>query len=131
MSNGGDFGERELDPEERRAAETNLDDPTAGDDEPWTPPERQPRAGEFLDSTDDETLDVRIRQEEPEADSAYGDPDDADTRAPERVGGDDPDAIDPEDDFLGDEVPLDDVDDVPASLGDEDGPEVSAMRVTE
>jgi hypothetical protein len=54
----------------------------------------------------EETIDQRILQEEPDPDSAYGaphnesglDPDDN-----ERVGGDDPDSIDAEDDWLGDQ----------------------------
>lgn len=50
-----------------------------------------------------ETIDERIAQEVPDPDSAYGAPDDEgglDRR--DRVGGADPDAIDSDDDFLGD-----------------------------
>ncbi len=46
----------------------------------------------------DEPIDERIRQEVADPDSAYGAPD----RESERVGGDDPDSIDAEDDWLGD-----------------------------
>lgn len=136
MSNGGDFGEYELDDAERRAAEVNLDDPSAGDDEVWTPPERRPRGGEFLDSNEHESLSVRIREEEHEIGTAYGDPDDADTRPERAVGGDDPDAISDDDDFVGD---VDDETRDPDEDGyaefrkydDESGPEASAMHVVQ
>lgn len=104
MSNGGDlgsdFGTHSLDPQERADAELYMDDPEAGDDEPWTPPERQPRGAESVD-IEDETLDQRLAQEEPEEGTAYGNPraDDADD---DMVGGDDPDAIPAEEDFVGD-----------------------------
>ena len=120
---GSDFGEMELDAEELAQAQVNLDDPSAGDDEPWSPPDRQPRGAEFVD-IEDETLDQRIRQEEPEVDSAYGDPDDADTRPREMAGGDDPDAIPAEDDILGGPAGED-------TYLDGSGPESSAMRVVE
>ena len=50
----------------------------------------------------DETIDERIRQEVPDPDSAYGAPDNESGLDGDRVGGDDPDAIDAEDDWLGD-----------------------------
>ena len=50
----------------------------------------------------DETIDERIRQEVPDPDSAYGAPDNESGLDEDRVGGDDPDAIDAEDDWLGD-----------------------------
>jgi hypothetical protein len=50
----------------------------------------------------DETIDQRIRQEEEDPDSAYGAPHDESGLDEERLGGDDPDAIDAEDDWLGD-----------------------------
>ncbi len=53
----------------------------------------------------DETIDQRIRQERPDPDSAYGAPDNEsgmDRREP-MVGGDDPDAIPAEQDFVGGE----------------------------
>ena len=49
-----------------------------------------------------ETIDERIRQEVPDPDSAYGAPDNESGLDGDRVGGDDPDAIDAEDDWLGD-----------------------------
>ncbi len=50
----------------------------------------------------DETIDERIRQEVPDPDSAYGAPDNESGLDGDRVGGDDPDSIDAEDDWLGD-----------------------------
>ena len=50
----------------------------------------------------EETIDERIRQEVPDPASAYGAPDDESGLDAERVGGDDPDSIDAEDDWLGD-----------------------------
>ena len=52
----------------------------------------------------DETIDERIRQEVPDPDSAYGAPDnECGLTTTSRVGGDDPDAIAAEDDWLGDD----------------------------
>jgi len=52
----------------------------------------------------DETIDQRILQEEPDPGSAYGRPENESGLDAEedRVGGDDPDSIDAEDDWLGD-----------------------------
>ena len=50
----------------------------------------------------DETIEERIRQEVPDPNSAYGAPDNESGLDDERVGGDDPDSIDAEDDWLGD-----------------------------
>ncbi|AXG14211.1 DUF5709 domain-containing protein [Intrasporangium calvum] len=51
----------------------------------------------------DETIDQRILQEEPDPTSAYGAPDnESGLDEDDRIGGDDPDAIDAEDDWLGD-----------------------------
>ncbi|MBM6404818.1 hypothetical protein JQN72_11245 [Phycicoccus sp. CSK15P-2] len=49
-----------------------------------------------------ESLEERIGQEVPEEGTAYGAPDDESDQGSERVGGDDPDAIHAEDDWLGD-----------------------------
>ncbi len=49
-----------------------------------------------------ETIEQRIRQEIPDPDSAYGAPDDESGMAADSVGGDDPDAIPAEQDWLGD-----------------------------
>lgn len=105
---GSDFGETELDPQERKNAETYLEDPESGDDEPWTPPQRQPRSGEFDDDEED-TLEQRIGQEEPEDGTAYGAPDDeGGLRRADMVGGEDPDAIPADQDFIGDPDEVDD-----------------------
>jgi hypothetical protein len=51
----------------------------------------------------EETIEERIRQEVPDPGSAYGAPDDeGGLDGPRRVGGDDPDSIPEEDDWLGD-----------------------------
>jgi hypothetical protein len=50
----------------------------------------------------EETIDQRILQEEPDPHSAYGAPENESGLDTERVGGDDPDAIDAEEDWLGD-----------------------------
>lgn len=105
---GSDFGETELDPQERKNADTYLEDPESGDDEPWTPPQRQPRSGEFDDDEED-TLEQRIGQEEPEDGTAYGAPDDeGGLRRADMVGGEDPDAIPADQDFVGDPAEVDD-----------------------
>ena len=49
-----------------------------------------------------ETIDQRIEQEEADPSSAYGRPENESGLDDERVGGDDPDSIDAEDDWLGD-----------------------------
>lgn len=63
----------------------------------------------------EETLEQRIRQEEPEEGTAYGAPDDeggldALNTGADTVGGDDPDAIPADQDFLGSEPDLADLD---------------------
>jgi hypothetical protein len=124
---GGDWGESDLDPHERADAELNLDDPSAGDDEPWSPPDRQPRGAELLgvETHEGETLSQRLMQEEHEQGTAYGAPDGSAEREAERmVGGDDPDAIPADQDVLGGPAGGD--------VGlDADGPEAAAMRVVE
>lgn len=50
----------------------------------------------------DETIDQRILQEEPDPNSAYGAPDNESGLDEDLVGGDDPDAISADDDWLGD-----------------------------
>ena len=50
----------------------------------------------------DETIDERIRQEVPEEGTAYGAPDNESGLDEDRVGGDDPDSIAAEDDWIGD-----------------------------
>lgn len=127
--NEGDWGETDLDPHEQEESDLNLEDPSAGDDEPWSPPNRLPRGSEFLGVETDggESLDQRINQELPDPGTAYGAPDARAERESRRmVGGDDPDAIPADQDVLGGSVGDD------ASYdGDGDGPEGSAMHVVE
>lgn len=112
----GDWGRSDLDPHERADADRFLDDPSAGDNEPWSPPDRMPRGSELIGTETDggETLSQRMRQEVP--DDA---PDDE-----RMVGGDDPDAIRADQDVLGGPAGTD------ASL-DGDSPEESAMHVVD
>ena len=115
--NEGDFGQTELDAAERATAEINLDEPSATDDEPWSPPDRHPRGAEMAE-VEHETLSMRLMQEEPDpiATIEYG-------AEPTSVS-DDPDAIAPEDDVLGDGDG-----DQRINLDDESGPEAAAMHV--
>lgn len=65
----------------------------------------RPRGDEEWGRTDPDhhdTIDERVQQEEPEEGTAYGAPDDESGLDRERLGGDDPDAIDAQDDWLGD-----------------------------
>lgn len=113
----GDFGQTELDPQEQSEAEVNLDDPTAGADEPWSPPDRHPRGAELAE-LDEESLSVRLRQEE-------SDPADL-AEHEQMLGGDDPDAIPAGEDVLGGEASGED-DSV--DLEGERGPEADAMHL--
>ncbi|MEO7236202.1 MAG: DUF5709 domain-containing protein [Lapillicoccus sp.] len=55
------------------------------------------------EQSQDETIEQRIRQELPDPDTAYGAPDnESGLDEPEMLGGDDPDAIPAEDDFVSD-----------------------------
>ncbi|WP_022910132.1 hypothetical protein [Aestuariimicrobium kwangyangense] len=126
---GSDFGEVERDRSERELAETALDDPTDTDNEPWSPPERQPRGAELAanDPGQEETIDQRILQEEPEEGTAYGAPDnEAGDEPVDMVGGDDPDAIPAETDVLG--VPAWDEDDERLRDDPFGGPEKAALH---
>src|SRR5687768_14504812 len=91
------------------SGQDELLDASEGDNEPWSPPDMQPRNTEWgttaWEQSQEETINQRIAQEVPDPDSAYGAPDnesglDRDPR--DRVGGDDPDAIAAEDDWVGD-----------------------------
>jgi hypothetical protein len=123
----GDWGETDLDPREQEEARRNLEDPSAGADEPWSPPDRLPRGAELVGIETDggETLDQRIHQELPDAGTAYGAPDErAEREASRMLGGDDPDAIPADRDVLGGPAGSD-------SPYDGGGPEAAAMRVIE
>lgn len=120
----GDLGHTHYDPRERAEADVNLDQPDSTADEPWSPPDRMPRGSEFVgvETEGGETLDQRIRQEQPEPGTAYGAPDDrAEREAGRTVGGDDPDAIPADQDVLGG----------PAEALDAESAEQAAMRVEE
>ena len=115
----GDWGETELDAHERADAQVNLDDPSAGDDEPWSPPDRQPRGAELAE-VEDESLSVRLMQEQPDPTEVVG------SDAEPMLGGDDPDAIPADEDVLGgDSYGEDDS----VDLDDETGPEADAMHL--
>ena len=137
------------------SAQEELLDSSEGDNEPWSPPDMQPRNTEWgttaSEQAQDETIDQRINQEVPDPASAYGAPDnesglDRDPR--DRVGGDDPDAISAEDDWVGDDevgdaqagelvepdegVRADTEKDLDArEAGPGDGPEDAAMHIVE
>ncbi|MEO5663315.1 MAG: hypothetical protein ABIR39_08515 [Nocardioides sp.] len=110
----GDWGQTELDETEQAEAEINLDDPSAGDDEPWSPPDRQPRGAELAE-VEDETLSMRMMQEQPEAELDEG----------PMLGGDDPDAIPADEDVLGGDADEDESFD----LDGDPGPESRAMHI--
>ena len=86
-----------------------------GDDDPVVPPDMMPRGTEWGTTAEEqelgETIDQRINQEEPDPYSAYGRPERSEAldedglpvEEEETVGGDDPDAIRAEDDWLGDD----------------------------
>lgn len=114
---GGDWGRTDLDPHEQADAERFLDDPSAGDDEPWSPPDRLPRGAELIgaETHGGETLAQRLAQEVPE---------DEDRDEPQVLGGDDPDAIPADEDVLG--GPADSVTTVAG-----EGPEAAAMHIEE
>lgn len=71
-----DINERSMTPEQRENADINMEDSQASDFTPWSPPEQRPLAAQFADEdpADNETIDQRIRQEEPEEGTAYGAP---------------------------------------------------------
>lgn len=111
-----DTGSYSLDDEDQLQAEDTLVDRGVEDvlDEGYSPPER-PRGVDAFGTTaweqsQDETIDQRILQEEPDPTTAYGAPQDAassggdgdlDPAETDMVGGDDPDAIPADQDFVG------------------------------
>lgn len=103
-----DIQSLDLDPEQQERAENDLEMPESVDDVPWDPPYQRPMGAELLDEGDDadgETIDQRIRQEEPEDGTAYGSPGTRTEELAERgegemLGGDDPDAIPADRDVL-------------------------------
>ncbi len=96
------MSDQPIDPNDR-----DLDNEGTLDDEGYEPPESRPTATEFgttaTEQLEGESFEARLTQEVPDPDSAYGAPDDEGGRKREpRAGGDDPDSISVEDDFLGD-----------------------------
>ena len=101
------LGSYSLDDEDQLQPEDTLDDRGTEDllDEGYSPPER-PRGVDAFGTTlaeqrQGETIEQRLAHEEPDPSAAFEDP----LADSDKVGGDDPDAIEVEDDFLGgDEV---------------------------
>ncbi|EAQ00190.1 adenosine deaminase [Janibacter sp. HTCC2649] len=110
------------------SGEPDLLDSSEGDNLPATPPDQQSRATEWgttaAEQAQGDSIDQRIAQEESDPDSAYGAPDnESGLDGPsDEVGGDDVDAIDAADDFLGDSA---------AGSADAETAEESAMRIVE
>ncbi|MGJ3509928.1 hypothetical protein [Enemella sp. A6] len=103
---GENIADLDLTDEQERNAKLYLEDPEAVDDVPWSPPERRPLGAQFTDEHG-ESIEQRLRQEEPEDGTAYGAPSrggEADDQPGGRrvmIGGDDPDAIPADEDWLG------------------------------
>jgi hypothetical protein len=98
------MGSYSLDEEDQLQQEDTLDDRGVDDllDEGYSPPER-PRGVDAFGTTlaeqrQGESIEERSRHEEPDPANAFEDP----LAESDMVGGDDPDAIAAEDDFLGD-----------------------------
>ena len=108
-----DLGSYSVDDDTQFAAEGDsvLDQDDVEDplDRGFSPPEK-PRGVDAFGTTVEEqrqgeNLEQRIRQEEPDPNTAYGAPENEsglDEDEEDRVGGDDPDSIAAEDDFIGD-----------------------------
>jgi hypothetical protein len=98
------LGSYSLDDEDQLQPEDTLDDRGVDDllDEGYSPPERPRGVNAFgttlAEQRQGESLDQRLAQEEPDPATEVEDP----LSDPDTVGGDDPDAIEAEDDFLGD-----------------------------
>ncbi|HZW43172.1 MAG TPA: DUF5709 domain-containing protein [Dermatophilaceae bacterium] len=98
------LGSYSLDDEDQLQPEDTLDDRGLDDllDEGYSPPER-PRGVDAFGTTlaeqrRRESIEQRLAHEVPDPANAFEDP----LADPDKVGGDDPDAIAAEDDFLGD-----------------------------
>lgn len=111
-----------------------LLDASEGDNEPWSPPDSQPRNTEWgttaWEQSQEETIEQRIRQEVPDPDSAYGAPDDeggldsGDVDADPVGARSDDDGPDPSTEFLDDG-------EVGGGQAGAGGPESAAMHVVE
>ena len=102
------MGSYSLDDEDQLQPEDTLVDRGLDDalDEGYSPPER-PRGVDAFGTTvaeqqQGESIEQRLRQEEPDPSAAFDDPLDDSAGADQSVSGDDPDAVGAEDDFLGD-----------------------------
>jgi hypothetical protein len=102
-----DLGSYSLDDEDQLQPEDTLEQGTDDVlDAGYSPPDR-PRGSlahgvTAEEQSRDETIEERIRQEVPEEGTAYGAPDHESGLVEDRVGGDDPDSIAAEDDWIGD-----------------------------
>ncbi|HEY6740949.1 MAG TPA: DUF5709 domain-containing protein [Lapillicoccus sp.] len=106
-----DTGSYSLDDEDQLESEDTLVDRGVDNvlDEGYSPPEKPLGVDRWgttaWEQSQDETIDQRIQQEEPDPNTAYGAPDNEsglDEDEGDMVGGDDPDAIPAENDFVGD-----------------------------
>ncbi|QKE83808.1 DUF5709 domain-containing protein [Arthrobacter sp. NEB 688] len=101
-----DLGSYSLDDEDQLQPEDTLDGAVDPLDRGYSPPEKLhgslAHGVTAEEQSRDETIEERIHQEVPDPTSAYGAPDNESGLDVDRVGGDDPDAIDAEDDWLGD-----------------------------
>lgn len=131
-----DLGSISLDDEDQLQPEDTLDAPRGDGKAPdaldrgYSPPDTD-RSSQLWGTTayeqaHEETIDQRIVQEVPDPDSAYGAPENESGLDTVRVGGDDQDAIDPDDDWYGEpEVDADNLV-TPGQSAEE-----SAMRVVD
>ncbi len=112
-----DTGSFSVDDEDQLQSGDTLEDPDVDDvlDEGYSPPDRARGSLAFgttaWEQSQDETIEQRIKQEVPDPNTAYGAPDNwGSPRAagesgldqPDMLGGDDPDAIPVDDDFVSD-----------------------------
>ncbi len=104
-----DLGSYSLDAEDQLQPEDTLDQEDVEDvlDRGFSPPDRLhgslAHGVTAEEQARDETIEERIRQEVPDPDSAYGAPDNESGLDEDRLGGDDPDAIEATEDWLGDD----------------------------
>lgn len=103
-----DLGSYSVDDEDQLQPEDTLEQVSTDDvlDDGYTPPDRLhgslAHGVTAEEQHRDETIEARIHQEVPDPTSAYGAPDNESGLDEPRLGGDDPDSIAPEDDWLGD-----------------------------
>ena len=107
-----DIGSFSVDDEDQLQNSDTLDDPDVDSnddvlDAGYSPPDRARGSLAFgttaWEQSQEETIEQRIKQEVPDPDSAYGAPDnESGLDEPEMLGGDDPDAIPVDDDFVSD-----------------------------